>query len=316
MLFYIYLYILIIFLNIILSKFFYSKEKLIKYLEFPFERNLTLNETMNQSLIFKNLFYNQIYINLKVGSNKKEIPFNIYLQQFPIIIQSANVDNNQVKGLYNESISETYELIKNDYFVGGDMRIGILSKDNFHINNNDIPINFYLSKENIYNSHITEGGKIGFKLYPSYLQSKEASFIHNLKNNNIISSYIFFFEYNSYEKDDNKDKLIIGAYPHLYNKKHYNEIYYVKDKANQGFSEIDWVFDFDKIKIGKDVIKKEKKAYFYNEVGFIIAPKIFFEILNNLPSWQKYFLNNSKCHITKFIIDDVEIKDVQQKLKG
>ena len=317
MLYFIYLFILIIYLNLMFSKSLYSDEKKIKYLEFNFERNLTLNETMNSSLILKDLFYNQIYINLKIGSNKKIIPFYIYLQQFPFIIQSSNVDNNQVKGLYNETKSQTYELInKEEYFYSGDMKKGTLSKDNFYINNNIIPLKFYLSKENIFNSHINEGGKIGFKLYPSQFQSKESSFIQNLKNNNIISSKIFLFEYNSNEKDDNKGKLFIGAYPHLINNNNYNEKYYIKDNANKGYSEIDWKFDFDEIKIGDEIIKKEKEAYFYNEIGFIIAPKIFFDNINNLQSWQKYFLNNSKCHITKFTIDDFEIKEVQQKLKG
>ena len=316
MLYFIYLLILINYLNLKFSFSFLSDEKIIKYLEFDFERNLTLNETMNSSLILKELFYNQIYINLKIGSNKKTIPFYIYLQQFPLIIQSSNVDNNQVKGLYNETISETFELIKVQYFFSGDMKKGILSKDNFYINDNIIPFKFYLSKENIFESHINEGGKIGFKLYPTQLQSKEPSFIQILKNTNIISSNIFLFKYNSNEKDDNKGKLIIGAYPHLINHNIYNEKYYIKDNANKGYSDIDWLFDFDEIKIGDEIIKKEKKAYFYNEIGFIIAPKIFFDNINNLQSWKQYFLNNSKCHITKFTIDDFEIKEVQQKIKG
>ena len=46
-------------------------EGVIKYLEFDFQRNITINESMEPEIIFKNFFYNQIYINIEVGSIKK-----------------------------------------------------------------------------------------------------------------------------------------------------------------------------------------------------------------------------------------------------
>ena len=121
---------------------------------------------MESNITFKNLFYNQIYITLKIDSLNKKIPFYLYLQQFPFIIESSNVSDSQVKGLYDESLSKTYQKLKEyEYFVGGDMEKGILSKDLFNLNDNvSSYLNFYLCKENKYYSHITEGGKIGFKL--------------------------------------------------------------------------------------------------------------------------------------------------------
>ena len=64
----------------------------IKYLEFDFQRNITMNESMEPEMVFKTLFYNQIYINIEVGSTKKIIPFYIHLQQYTFIIQSSNVN--------------------------------------------------------------------------------------------------------------------------------------------------------------------------------------------------------------------------------
>ena len=63
-----------------------KKEEEIKYLEFDFQRNITINESMEPEIIFKNLFYNQIYINIEVGSTKTIVPFYIHLQQYTFII--------------------------------------------------------------------------------------------------------------------------------------------------------------------------------------------------------------------------------------
>ena len=294
-----------------------SPQQTIKFLEFSFQRNLTINETMTPSLLFKNLFYNQIYITLKAGSTKKEIPFYIYLNQFPFIIQSANVEGDQVKGLYNESLSKTYEEKGYEIIVGGDMYRGILSKDNFNIQNDEIiPLNFYLSKENIIYSHINEGGKIGFKLYPPHLESNEVSFIQNLKINNVIHSNIFSIEYNSNENDKDCGKLIIGAYPHLYNQKQYKEENYIRYYANKGYSQIDWVLDFDEIKLGNEIVTNISKSYFYAEIGFIVGTKIFFEKFQNLEGYKKFFYNDTKCHTTNFLIDDFAMKEIQQLFKG
>ena len=105
-----------------------TDENKINYLEFPFKRNLSINDTSNPNIVIKNLFYNQIYINISIGSLKREIPFYIYLQQYANVVQSGNVIDSQVKGLFNESLSETYKIIKQcDSFVNGDMNKGILS---------------------------------------------------------------------------------------------------------------------------------------------------------------------------------------------
>ena len=44
-----------------------------KYLIFPFKRNLTSSKSMTPEQFFITEFYNQIYINMYVGSNKQII---------------------------------------------------------------------------------------------------------------------------------------------------------------------------------------------------------------------------------------------------
>ena len=119
----------------------------LKYLEYSFKRNLTLNNSLEPEEFFKTYFYNQLYINIIVGSKKKEIPFYFFLQEYPFAIQSANIAESQVKGIYNESESTTFTpgSIVEPFF--GDIEKAIYSKDNFYFNNNkNSSINFYLCK--------------------------------------------------------------------------------------------------------------------------------------------------------------------------
>ena len=109
------------------------------YIEFSFERNLTLSKLKSLEEIFKSLFYNQIYIKIKVGSEQIEIPFYLYLQEYSFIIESSEVSNDQVKGLYNELKSRTYiSSNKTETFMVIDMSEGILSQDIFFIKNNTL----------------------------------------------------------------------------------------------------------------------------------------------------------------------------------
>ena len=78
-----------------------------------------------------------------------------------------------------------------------DMSEAFLSEDIFYFNKDKdkINLNFYLSKENHDNTHITEGGKIGFKFEPESSQSEEAFFITKLKYRKIISELVFTIKY-------------------------------------------------------------------------------------------------------------------------
>ena len=289
----------------------------IKYLEYSFKRNLTINELLKPESFFKNYFYNQIYINIKIGSNKLEIPFYFYLQQFPLVIESSNVIQSQVKGIYNELESKTYNSIKEEnLFTLGDLYKANLTVDYFYFNNNiDSPINFYLAKENYENSHITEGGKIGFKPFPPYGEDDKTSFINNLKNNQIISSKIVSIKYDSNKIEEDSGKLYIGQYPHNINSVKYNEDDYISDKAEMHYiiSHFDWIYNFDEIRIDDEIIDTKRDTYFYSEIGFIIGNRYFFNYLESLDSWNEYFHKTEKCHEYKFKINDFESNDYYQR---
>ena len=94
-----------------------NNKKTIKYLSFPFKRNLTLGNSLTPKQFFETIIYNQIYIELTVGSKKQKIPFYLYLEQNPLVLQSANANKGEVKGIYDETKSDTYKAIEEEQIL-------------------------------------------------------------------------------------------------------------------------------------------------------------------------------------------------------
>ena len=284
----------------------------IKYLIFPFERNLTSYNSMTPEQFFITEIYNQIYINIKVGSNKQNIPFYLYLQQYPTVLQSSNAEPEEVKGIYNESTSDNYKQLskKISEFKYGDLIRGILSEDIFYLDSISSNINFYLSLENYGYSHITEGGKIGFKYENEYNESPESNFVIKLKNLSQISSYDIAIVYNSNKSEEDIGKLLVGALPHEI----FNQTYDESD-IKSAYSNANglWEITFENIALGNKTFDHSKDAYFYPEFGFIVGTFKFFDWLNISANWYEIF-NTSKCHSYEFQIQDIEANDIPRFL--
>ena len=286
----------------------FQQNKTIKYLKFPFQRNLTLKDSMTPKQFFETSLYNQIYIDLIVGSNKQKIPFYLYLQQYPLALQSSNAKSGEVKGIYDETKSKTYKAIKEEEFENEDLVKGMLSTDDFYFDSNPSNIHFFLSIENYPLSHITEGGKIGFKFWQKNEQPenfKDLTFVTNLKNLDIISGYEFSFIYDSNNLCEDKGILYIGASLHDINKNKYNEKYYYSTYSSvylNGF----WGYTFEHTFLGNDIFERAKTAFFYPEFGFIVGTRNYFEKINSTGNWFAYFNINKKCHSTKIHINDMD----------
>ena len=312
----IYLFLNVFLLQIIISVI--NSDVLTKYIEYPFSRNLTINTNMSPNIIFKNLFYNLIYIKLELGTNKSEIPFYLYLQQYSIIIQSSNVESSQVKGLYDETSSNTYAKLKNKTtFSISDMEEGILSKDNIHIAGSRYPINFYLSVSSFHNTHITEGGIIGFRLFPLIIDDEfETNFIKILKQLELISNYIFTFKYSDNNLNKGDGKLIIGEYPHNYDTINYSKVNFINAPADIVQKEIEWYFKLDGINVNEKVIEQNGYVYFYPEIGFIVASEYYFSYIKSLDTFKLFFNDKKNCFNETININDYEGNDIEMKLNG
>ena len=292
-----------------------NDNKTIKYLKFPFKRNLTLNNSMTPKQFFSTIIYNQIYIELIVGSNKQKIPFYLYLQQYHLVLQSSNAQKGEVKGIYDESKSTTYKAIEEENnFKYDDLVKGILSNDDFYFDSKPSNIPFYLSIENYALSHITEGGKIGFKYWDKDEQPKKfqnLTFVKSLKNLGLISSYDFSFIYDSNDLNEDTGTLYIGALLHDIDENKYNASFFNITYANLNFNG-QWGYTIKKSYLGNKTFENEKNAFFYPEFGFIVGTSNFFEHLKNTTNWNEYFNINKKCNVCKFHIYDMDANGFQR----
>lgn len=118
------------------------------YLSFNFQRNISLTDSMTPEEFVKTIFYNQIYIKMNVGSEKQEIPFNLYLQKYPLVLQTSHAKQGEVKGIYDQKKSTSYTpLGEESDFEWIELAKGILSRDIFYFNGTSSNIEFYLSIE-------------------------------------------------------------------------------------------------------------------------------------------------------------------------
>ena len=285
-----------------------KKDENVKYLNFAFERNLTLTDGMNPSDFFKTRFYNQIYIYMSVGSEKQKIPFYLYLQQYPLVLQPSDAKKEQVKGIYNPKNSKTYKQIlnKETEFPENDLLKGILSEDKFYFNDtSSATCKFYLSTENFHLSHITEGGKIGFQYLNEFQGDKQTSFVTYLKSLDIISGYNVSILYDSIILDENSGQLFIGALPHkIDDHKYKGEDFIELPTSKSSFSS--WELVFKSVLLGNKTFDKEKASFLYPEFGFIVGTSNFFENIKNLTNWNKYFNLDKTCNSYNFSINDFE----------
>ena len=214
---------------------------------------------MTPKQFFSTIIYNQIYIELIVGSNKLKIPFYLYLQQYHLVLQSSNAQKGEVKGIYDESKSSTYKAIEGETnFENEDLVKGILSTDDFYFDSKPSNIPFYLSTENFRYSHITEGGKIGFKYFDKDKQPKKfqnLSFVKNLKNLGLISSYDFSFIYDSNNLNEDTGTLYIGSLLHYINNTKYNQSFFNITHSNLLLDGL-WGYTIEKSYLGNKTFER------------------------------------------------------------
>ena len=97
----------------------------IKILKLKFERNITSNLTPNN--LMSNLYNNDIFTYIKLGSNLEKIPISFKMNSFPFYIitsetnQSKNIffHNEKSTSYYKEKNDLKFEKVKNDYSIIG-----------------------------------------------------------------------------------------------------------------------------------------------------------------------------------------------------
>jgi hypothetical protein len=213
----------------------------------------------------QNLLQNDLEIAIEIGTPPQNIDLNIRFQTYTFFISSLKT--NLTFPVFNESNSKSLVMISHRISsVGGQEFISCYRiNESIIINHQEIKnISLALATSSAYN----ESGVIGFGLVKSHDFGGALSFLYQMKNNINLDNYAFTLRYDN----DDGGELILGTYPHLYDK-NYKEKKFLYTKVGNIGVKIDWVLDFDFIKYDNQIINGIiTKCLIKVEFGLIQAP--------------------------------------------
>ena len=261
---------LLIFLNCLRNSF-------QSYITYNFKKS-----TKETKIYPDNLLQNDLEITIKIGTPPQSIDLNLRSKVYTFFIASSKADLNLPYTTFNETESTT--LIKEndepEEYLGQEYKEGHKIYESIIINEKEIKnISLILATKVLYK----ESGALGLRLIESHEYGDDLSFIYQIKHHANLDNYAFTLKYDN----DNKGELIIGSYPHLYDK-NYEEANFVYTRAGTIGNNVDWVFDFDVIRYDNKTINSiVKKALIKVEYGLIQAPYRLKKYFND------NFFNNS-----------------------
>lgn len=281
----------------------------------------------NSDTTIMKYIYKDILVKFSVGSPPQPIHLSACLGEFSTFILSNEFEDST----YKNDNSKTYKALSSEpesyYFQL--YSSAIKSKDNFIIEESNTLIRdltFNLVNEINDNSQycsycdvITQSGILGLLIaqMKNFEENVyETNFINQLKNKNLISSYDFFFDFES----SNSGNIIIGIKPdELFKDEKYNEQNYVTIKTSTSRGDLDWSIKFDQIHYGNIKMNQTKPMILRIEFGLITgyyewkkvlekeffsklieAKKCFKEYTNQLGSYLDYFICNKNTDLSGF----------------
>ena len=271
---------------------FISIKSILSSVIIPFKNYI--QENLNRN-IFENLYITKITSTLKIGTPLQEIELYIQLQDDNIIILNSDSKycSSKIK-CFNSKVSETFKTNdKEEYDVNlPQVESAKRSTDKLDLNS-ETKINnveFLLTNEILYK----KSGILGLRM-----PDKKAQFnlIKQLKNKDIINSYIFFIYFpdknNKYE-----GQIIIGEYPHDFNSKKYKKENMEKRQVSYTPTTTlgqDYIFECKKIFYGDELVVKEQDISFIFESELFRASFKLKEILEE--NFFNKYLKNNECEI-------------------
>jgi hypothetical protein len=280
--------------------------------------SLSNNDSSTYNII-KDIFENNIYINIKLGSPPQSIKLIIdpNYDDFYIAKEDAKFNKQYPKRLgnfyYNESLSSSfsYQKDKEDLIYYSHPHLSRYVQDNFVFSstNNEVIIKkleFLLA----YEVKEFEHGIIGLK--GIFNNSRRLDFLSTLKKNNLTNNYIWYLKYNT-SKSGN---LIIGNYPHndqnsihscndcTFQKKHFVKKYSTYSEYSRAKSP--WGVSFEKIFLKKDeeILKDCQKCHIAEldfNLGIIKGSKNYENILEE--SLFNKYIEQKLCFKDSFTIN-------------
>ena len=273
-------------------------KKIKLYITIPFEiDNLSLN--LNDEEFMRNLFFNELYINISIGSLKQNIPLKIKSTSQLSYIINSNSNHYGIK-FYSEK-SSSLEIIKKNKinFLNQEILSGLFVNDNFILGNEKInkKLNFILTDELNNETYIKTSGVFGLGNKINIMNPYIDPILNQLKKLNIIQYQSFTFHFTN----KNKGNLIIGNYlfelkKPIYKKEAYQEIICNKDVDN-------YIFAINaKLKFSETQIKSNL-LLFATEYGLIIGSNDYYYEIK-----EKFFdnkISNGICEEKTFEIKGI-----------
>ena len=206
----------------------------------PFNNN-PKNSILNKTSVdyFINNFFNDIFLKINLGSHNQELILQVSISHNPTYIvgsKAKNINSNIIT--YNENLSKSYKQESNSVIYETGIITGMKSKDLLtliDINNKkySLKFQFYLAVSKFFKDNFENVGVIGLGInnhlevdeneMQSDIYSKDL--LTQLINKKFINKKIFCFIYN---KNSNKNILLIGKYPHEYDNKNFKKNEYIE----------------------------------------------------------------------------------------
>ena len=254
----------------------------------PFKK-IYKESSINPENIMDILLYNDLQINLEIGTPPQLYPVLIKLQESPTFIMSNNFTRNIKK--YNPNNSSTYikkERVESysqfhcydSYYILDTLYFDEqkIKKDNFSL---------VLSNSAKFDSSLSSG-ELGLKFY-SYNFNEKAHFLYQLKEKNLINYPIFTLEY----KNNEEGNLIIGDYPHNFNNEIYKEEDFIYSYISTTNLVTQWNIHLDKIISNNIIIDIKANVELYYELSFITGSENYYNTVYQ--SFFSKYLNNKSC---------------------
>ncbi len=240
------------------------------HIVYPFKKS-----TKEKNSYPEDLLRNDIEITLEIGTPPQSIDLNLRSKVYAFFVSSSDL------GLpyptFNSKLSTSFiQLSKNENnYQNQEYKKGYKIDETITINNKKIE-----HMTLVYATEISyqQAGALGLRLIKANEFRGNLSFIYQIKVLANLDNYAYTLRYDS----DEKGELIIGSYPHLYDKNFDGKNFYITRARDIG-STLDWVYVFDAIKYNnKTIMGIVTRSLIQIEFGLIQAP-------SNL---KKYFIEN------------------------
>ena len=246
------------------------------YIILPFKTSVKVKKEYPE-----NILQNDIEVTLNIGNPPQSVDLNLRSKLYTFFITSVN--SGLPFATFNESKSKTLikETEKPEEYSGMEYAKGYMIYDSIFINGKELKnVSLILATELNYK----ESGALGLRLVDEHDYGNDLSFIYQIKQLYNFDSYTYMIKY----KNDNEGELIIGAYPHMFNK-NYSETDFYYTKAGVLGKNVDWILNFDIIKYNNKSIKNiNMQGFTQIEFGLIRAPYKVKSVFNDT-------LINGKC---------------------